>query len=260
MKRLCLLAVLAGCGGDATPDAAPRPDAHIPAGNIHLSWTVNGMSGADACAAVGASLVQVSWASTSGVEGDSDTFSCSSGMGTTKDADPGTYMVTVTLVGGNQDIAEAMAMQVTVEDGGTAEAGTVDFTASTQGGFRFTINAGATATNCGTEAENGAGVVGFIIELRQSGNCQQATVDVGGEQIDLDCTGTQIRCIERDEEVSLTGAVVGQYTLSIRGFEAGDQECYSKDSPFSIVGGDAVVNLGAITLPISTTNMMCMAP
>jgi len=269
---LLVLAIGACGGGGGDPDAAPEPDATIEFGNIEASWTVNGQAGAAGCDTVGGSTVSVDALPTNGAPGIPSVFSCDSGTGTTEALPPGEYRLRFTLYPGNSSLGQLDQIMVTdpiaVADGQVAPGPTVDFTATTTGGFTFEYSGGAIGmSNCGTE-KGQAAMTGVRVLLTLDGTCVPAPFDVAaGPTTGTVATsgtvacpdGVEIECVEYDQTFTFLDLAAGEYSLDIIGLE-GAEACYPREATPVVYGGDLVNDLGLLVGPLDSTNPNCMAP
>jgi hypothetical protein len=265
----------AACGGGSDPDAAPRPDAYIPAGQYMASWTVNGMTGQAACAAVGAENISVEMTTLNGSPGESDSFSCASGMGLSQEHTPREFTIRFTLRGHGETLGVVdVPGTITIVDMDTITIPPVDFTVSTTGGFSMMLDANAPGPNCQPETAMplaGAGITEWQIELRTpptGGACVPTQIVVGdgatsgttGGTFTLACPGpTVLPCLETDQLITFDGLPAATYLFDIKGFE-GPNACYIKASQVDVVGGDVVDDLGPVAVILDTANTNCVSP
>jgi hypothetical protein len=249
--RLFAVLLLAACGddsGSSSADAAPMIDARVPAGFISFSWTIQDEDGPTTCAEVGNPTVRITALPEAGGVAEIDTFACSSMTGTTL-VPVGSYSVTVNL--GSLDENDAIT-GVTVQDGQDTPIGLITFEVAADGAIRFRVDvAGASASNCDPEGSDGGGITDFILELRDSTGttCISHTFDVGGESYASDCAGAKFRCIDNDEDITISGLVAGAYLVRIQGFE-GPNICYPYDAAMNAPAGGTVNDEGTIPLVV----------
>jgi hypothetical protein len=272
--RLALLvSTLAACGGGSDPDAAPRPDAHIPAGQYVASWTINGLSGQAACNSVGAETIGVDMMTLNGSPGESDSFSCSSMNAISQDHTPREFRLTFNLKGHGATIAElTLPDTITIVDGDTVTVPPVDFAVSNTGGFSLILDANAPGLNCAPETDGGgAGITEWQIELRSppvGGTCIPTQITVGdgatsgttGGTFTLACPGpTPLPCFENDQTITFDGLTPATYLFDVKGYE-GTNACYIKASQVDVVGGDVIDALGMVLVTLDATNTACVSP
>jgi hypothetical protein len=244
---MILAAGLLGCGGGGSSNADAGPDARVPAGLIGFSWTVSLEGNPSTCAAVGNPPVTITARPTDGVVAEIDSFSCTSMMATTRPFPVGTYDVTVSL--GQLDESQVFN-DVVVEDGRDTQLGAIAFDVTADATLQFKLDVtAASGSNCDPEeTPGGAGITGFLLELRDSTGqtCMPATFHVGAsDTFASDCAGATFRCIEADEVVQVTGLLFGSYRVRIQGFE-GDTICYPYEAALN-----ASTSTNASTIPLA---------
>lgn len=208
---LCLLGAL-GCSSSAPPSDA-AVDAGVDAGtdagdiplfvgpgSLNVTWTVNGMSPAEACAAAGADRVELQLSF-----GGSMSFPCTQGSFMEPSVPAGNYNIGANLLRANGTAIYRYAVEASVTSGSTTNA-PVDFSAPGRLSVRWTVNGETARPTCPTTT---ASVV--QVEVRLLGS-RQANCTSGVITFNAPTRGTGIPAPEME------GVQPGRYAVSGRIF------------------------------------------
>ncbi len=224
--------VVAGCGSNEGPPDAHMIDARPPGGTFSLQWTIHDGTSPLVCSDISAQAVSVEITPDNAGFGVVDSFSCSSATGTTRALDPGLYTLNVELDGiGGALGAPQKFMHVEAKSSQDTPLGALDFMVVAQGGLKMTLATQDTSSNC---AAGGAGIEDMTVQLASaSGTCIPATFMVAaGAQNPAsvyvsDCNTLPLGpCIEKDQEITVTGLRSGQVKLVVDG-DIGGKACWS---------------------------------
>ena len=244
-------ASVAGCKDDnPAVDAGPDIDAPPEVGTLSLSWTITDAGNQLLCGDVGGLQVRVTATPQDGGFATPESFGCDAGTGTSTPIDSGVYNVEIVLVtSGNRELTTPELRQsVAITTGQNTDLGSFDFEVVPRGEVQFYIDAQAPSGNCDLEANNGAEISEFFIEVRDAnGTCVPTTIDIGdganpGGTYNSDCTGTRYGCIYTDQKVSIPNVPAGTASLNIVGYRGVDA-CYSRMPQFSVSGNGLVTEL-----------------
>ncbi len=255
---------LAGCGsGGGFPDAPPI-DSPKPPGTFDLAWKVTDTSGnVITCDQIGAQTVTVLTRNRAIQGGSTEVFTCGTLMGTSGPLIAGTYDMDFELSGtggavGTGVIATASKqMGIVITSGGKVELTPLTFAVNATGGLKLTLASNKPGGNCGTVANNGAGITGMSLILQHAGTgtCEPVTFTYAsngtlpGGTYTVNCTSPNIApCIEANQELTASGVPSGSYQVHVRG-KIGTSDCWTNDDSMSIppLARDLVrtLNLGA---------------
>jgi hypothetical protein len=263
-------ALLAGCGdGGGFPDAVPidQPPAN---GTFSLMWSVKDPNGATLdCAEIGAQAVTVITRNKAVQGGSTEVFTCNTLAGTSPGITPGTYDMDFELggVGGDPQtgiIATSPKQQdIEVPSGNNVPLMPITFTVDATGGIKVNQTVPNTpGGNCGTTANNGAGITGMTLVLQHqgSGTCEPVTftyaanATLPGGTYTVDCASPVVApCIEADQQLTATGVPSGNYQLHLRG-KIGTSDCFTNDDTLPVypLGRDVTRTLNFAAAPMGT--------
>ena len=134
--------------GDAGSDAA----VFIGPGDLHLTWTVNGMPAATACAAAGAATVEIQLSF-----GGTMQVPCTAGEFSQTGVLAGQYSIGTNLLRADGTAIYRYTVETTVQSGVTDEA-SVDFSPPGSLSVRWTVNGSPAASTCATTTAYGVQV------------------------------------------------------------------------------------------------------
>ena len=238
-----LLALTAiGCSGGPGFVDAP-PEAPAPGGTFTLAWQVTDVIGTPIdCAPIGATNVAIELVSHQSGNGFSDSFSCASGTGISRELDAGSYDVLYTLEGKSGTLASGI-QQVNQPIVGeqTTTLDKVTFAVDDKGALALHMNSLKTGGNCGTIAKMGAGITGVTIALQHSpGGCEPLTLTIGpgatqpGGTYVINCASPVVApCIENDQALTANKVPADHYQIKIRG-KIGATDCWANDDQFDV--------------------------
>lgn len=228
-----LCVALAACGGGGGfPDAAVSGDAPQPTGTFSLTWSVVDQDNEPVtCERVSAQVMTVLAHNLAYVGGETQPFSCSTGMGTSQGVVPGTYELDFELTGPDGVLAtgtKQTPVEIRVDE--NTELAPVTFQVEALGGLALKVASGKAGGNCGAINAGGAGIEQVSISLTHNsdGTCQPITLDISdgatqaGGTYTINCTSPVDRpCIEADQVITALGVPSDSYTIRVRGKIAG---------------------------------------
>lgn len=252
-----LAALAAGCNDEvALTDARPQIDAAVP-GTLALTWSIAHGAAPLTCADVSASTVSVEIVHDGDAFGVVDSFTCTSGAGTSRMLEPGLYHLKVSLIGtgGTLDGPE-LVRDLTVPPGGVATVPPVAFDVDPTGGLKLRITTSAAGGNCAPTAQGGAGITSIRLELRDAASaCVPATFAIAAGAANpagsyaSDCAGSTYGCIAADQDVSVTGLRTGSYSLVMIG-SVGAAACWRRQPNAVVPAAGRVTELPAQQLAL----------
>lgn len=265
MRRVaCVISIAlaaAACGTNEGPPDARVIDGPPPGGTVTFTWTIHSDTGGTlACSDISAQSVSIAILNEAAGFGTNDLFSCGSGTGTTSPLAPGKYTLTIELDGGAGALATPQkVMHVVVESGKDTALGNIDFTVDAHGGLKMTLVAQGATSNCGA---GGAGIDNTTLQLQTaSGTCIPATFMIAagaGTQASTyvsDCNTLPAHaCIEKDQQITVTGLPSGQLKLLVVG-DVGGRACWSGVDFLTVPAMQQVKDYGAV--PIGYDNAVC---
>ncbi|MBA3453493.1 MAG: hypothetical protein H0T42_10410 [Deltaproteobacteria bacterium] len=243
-RALVLVTVtLFGCGDGGGFPADAGVDAPPPPGTFSLAWTVSGAgSTAITCEQIGAQAVTALLRNRAVQGGSTEVFTCSTLAGMSQALSPGIYDIGFDLNGVGGDpvtgvIATApMQMGIEIKSNENTVLMPLAFVVNATGGMRLTLMSSATAGNCVPVAQQGAGIATNTITLTRAsdGMCAPLTFSVSAGTMGgtagtyvVDCATPAITpCIERDQELTVTGVASGTYAINVSATRAG-MECFT---------------------------------
>jgi hypothetical protein len=165
------------------------------------------------------------------VGGETQPFSCSTGMGTSQGVVPGDYELDFELTGTDGVLATgAKQRPVAIHANENTELAPVTFQVEALGGLELGVTAGKAGGNCGAIAAGGAGIEQVSISLTHNsdGTCQPITLSISdgatqaGGTYTINCTSPVDRpCIESDQVITAVDVPSDSYTIRVRGKIAG---------------------------------------
>lgn len=254
---LAVMTATVGCSDPAPAvDAGPLIDAPPEIGTLSLSWTIEDDNGNPLdCAQVGAQNVRVTATPAEGGFATPEAFGCNGLTGTSMPVDSGTYNVEIDVTASVNQMLQPLIPEpvlingVEVVTGQDTDLGTFAFAVIPRGGVEFILDAQQAGGNCETQANGGAELSEFLIEVFDAdGTCVPSTLtltDSDGVVVDTydsDCAGARYGCIESDITVSMADVQSGTTSLNIIAYR-GPDPCYSRNPQFSVPGGDLVTEL-----------------
>ena len=231
-------ATLVGCGdGGGFPDAR-LPDAPPARGAFSLAWVVNNTGGtAITCGEIGAQAVTATVRNRAIQGASTEVFTCSTLTGTSQLLVPGIYDIGFDLNGvGGDPITGLIAtaptqMGIEINSGAETPLSPLTFAVNATGAMKLKIMSSATAGNCVPTAQNGAGITTNRITLTKvsDGLCAPLTFTISAGTMGgtagtyvVNCTTPVVApCIERDQELTVTGVASGTYSISVRADRTG---------------------------------------
>ena len=243
MKRAWLVLGIAiaaaACGTNEGPPDARVIDGPPPGGTFSFSWTMHEGATPLTCDQIGASVVSVTILDESAGFGVVDTFSCSSGMGTSSPHAPGLYTITVELEGGSGALSTPQKfMHVALKSAQDTPLGAVDFMVDAHGGIAIKLAASGASANC---TAGGANIDATTLRLEDgAGTCIPATFTIAAGATKpagtytSDCNSLPAGpCIEKDQTITATGLRSGSVKLVVTGDVAG-KTCWNGLLPLTV--------------------------
>ncbi len=216
-------------GVDAGTDAGDIP-LFVGPGSLNLTWTINGMSPAKACAAAGAQSVEFQLSF-----GGSMTFPCTQGSFMEPSVPAGNYNIGANLLRANGTAIYRYAVEAGVTSDTTTNA-TIDFSPPGRLAVRWTVNGEAARTTCATTT---ASVVQTEVRLLGS---RQANCTSGVITFNAPTRGTGIPAPEMEGVQPGRYAVVGRV---IRVMNGSGTVIQTLNAEAEVPSGD----VGEVTLP-----------
>lgn len=212
-------------------------DAPLPTGTFSVAWSVVDQDNQPiSCERVSGQVMTVLAHNLAYVGGETQPFSCSTGMGTSQGVVPGTYELDFELTGADGVLATgAKQVPVEIRVNETTELAPVTFQVEAVGGLALKLATSKAGGNCGA-APNGAGIdeVSITLTHNSDGTCQPITLDISdgamqpGGTYTINCASPVGRpCIETDQVITAIGVPSDSYTIRIRGRRADDVVCWS---------------------------------
>lgn len=239
---------LLACGDDGLAADAGRIDATPREGNASLEWGISFGGEELSCQQVGALSLSLRLIPIDGLSGAAEGFACTPLSGETGPVLPGRYNASIDLL--SQDGRSLLGGPRTVPDVRvTAGAQTVipkqTFEVAPTGSVSFAISSGAMGGNCAAVEEDGGGITGFYLRLRdQLGTCLSREFTVGGASHGSSCdTPVIVPCVESDATILFSGLPAGSYTIEAVAQKAIDQDCYRRTFGFQSVGAELLTEL-----------------
>lgn len=247
VASLALVSLVAACSDDAgLPDARISIDAPAP-GQLSLTWSLAHAGAPLTCGEVGATSVSADILPVGAQFGVVDGWSCASGMGTTRELEPGRYDLRVTVSGGGTLDGPEIRLGVEVRPGQVTAVDPIAFDVDPTGTLSLRITS-PTGDNCGP-APGGAGVTAMRLELTDSaGVCTPTTFEIAAGATApaatyvSDCAGATTACIAADQVLTATGVRAGQHGLAITGL-VGDAPCWTRAAQFAQRAGGLTTTL-----------------
>ncbi|MGN6104144.1 MAG: hypothetical protein ACTHU0_03500 [Kofleriaceae bacterium] len=250
------------CDGGGFPDAA-EIDGPPPGGTLSLAWTLTNANGQPiTCDQVGAQTVTLLVRNLGAQGGQTEVFSCSSGMGVTPALAVGKYDVRFELVSGSGHALAMAPLQSNVEvrSGEQTRLSPVTFAVDAVGALALFITANQPGDNCGAIAASGAGITSTTITLvHNGGGCEPITIQVAAgaarpaSTYTVNCASPVIApCIDSDQRLTATDVPADGYAIHVRG-KIGATDCYANDDLLQVppLGGTVsrTLNLTRLTSP-----------
>jgi len=267
-RALVLVTVtLVGCGdGGGFPDA-PVIDAPPAPGTFTLAWTVANTGGmAITCDQIGAQAVTALLRNRAIQGGSTEVFTCSTLSGMSQVLAPGIYDIDFDLNGGGGDPVTGVIATAPQQAGVEIKAGQntvltpLAFSVNATGALKLKLMSSATAGNCVPTAQMGAGITTNTITVTRVGDgvCAPLTFNISAGSMGgtagtyvVDCVSPAVApCIERDQELTVSGVTSGAYAINVRASQGGTL-CYTNvdQLPVPPLGRELMrtLNLGSVT-------------
>lgn len=239
MRMLCLFGVVAACGGGGGFPDARVIDAAVPTATFSLAWTVNDTANQPvACDRIGAISVTV-LAHNQAVEGgQTEVFTCSTGMGTSQTLFAGTWDFDFQLTSATGVLATVPGQHgVTLTSGQNTALQPIAFSVDATGGLALTLATNRAGGNCAAQP-GGGGIQSTTITLVHSSDqsCEPVTFMItGGGTYTVNCTTpVQAGCIDSTQTLTVSGMPSDAYTIHIGATIAGGATCWSNNDSLQV--------------------------
>jgi hypothetical protein len=239
MRMLCLLGLVAACGGGGGFPDARVIDAPVPSATFSLSWAVDDTSSQPvACDKIGAASVTVLAHNRAFDGGTTEVFTCPTGMGTSQTLFPGTWDFDFQLTSATGVLATAPAQHgVVLTAGQNTPLMPLTFMVDATGGLALTLATNRTDGNCAAQP-GGGGIQNTTITLVHSSDqsCEPVTFTIGGGgTYTVDCANpVQAGCIDSTQTLTVTSMPSDAYTIHVRGLVAGGTACWSNNDSLQV--------------------------
>ncbi len=238
MRSLCVLGLLAACGGGGGfPDAKPI-DTAAPTATFSLAWTVSDSSNAPvACDKIGAVSVTVLAHNRAFDGGTTEVFTCATGSGMSQALPPGTYDFDFQLTSIGGTLATAPTQHgVELVDGQNVALAPLAFSVDATGGLALTLATNRTGGNCAA-MPSGGGIGGMTITLVHSSDltCAPVTFMIsGGGTYTVNCnTPVDAGCIDQTQTLTVMGVPSDAYTVHVKGM-VGGATCWTNNDSLQV--------------------------
>ncbi len=267
-RALALVTVaLVGCGdGGGFPDA-PVVDSPPAPGTFTLAWTVSNTGGtAITCEQIGAQAVTALLRNRALQGGSTEVFTCATLSGMSQILAPGVYDIDFDLNGvGGDPVTGVIATSpqqagIEIKSGQNTVLAPLAFSVNATGALKLNLLSTASAGNCVATAQGGAGITSNSITVTRvsDGMCAPLTFNISAGTMGgaagtyvVNCASpNDAPCIERDQELTVTGVVSGTYAINVKAKRGGTQCFTSIDQlPVPPLGRELVrtLNLGSVT-------------
>jgi hypothetical protein len=235
-----LVTALAACGsGGGFPDARP-PDGPGPTGTFSLAWSVVDQDGAPiTCDEIAAQTMTVLSHNLAFDGGQTQPFTCSTGMGTSQGLTPGIYELDFEL-GGTFGLYARGEKQtgIQIDANANTELAPVTFEVDARGGLELKLDTGNANGNCST----GAGITQVSIALSHSsdGRCEPITLTISagamspGGTYTVNCAAPVDRaCIDTDQTITASNVPSDSYTIRVHG-KVGGNVCWTNSDTIQV--------------------------
>ncbi len=267
-RVLALVTVtLVGCGdGGGFPDA-PVIDSPPAPGTFTLAWTVSNVGGtAITCDQIGAQAVTALLRNRAVQGGSTEVFTCSTLSGMSQILAPGVYNIDFDLNGvGGDPVTGVIATApqqagIEIKSGQNTVLAPLAFSVNATGALKLKLMSSATAGNCVPTAQSGAGITTNTITVAKVGDgmCAPLTFTISAGTMGgaagtyvVNCAAPAVApCIERDQELTVSGVASGAYAISVKA-NRGGTVCFTNADqlPVPPLGRELVrtLNLGSVT-------------
>lgn len=228
------LGATAACGsGGGFPDA-PRPDTP-PTATFSLTWSVIDQNSQPLpCARIAGQSMTVLAHNKAFDGGNTEIFSCSSGMGQSQDVYAGEFDLAFELSGTFGLLATAPPVNsIEVPAGTNTPVPPLVFQVEALGSLAVKLSSGASGGNCGATGAGGAGIDATSVSVTRNsdGACVPiafavsagATTAAGTYATDCTTPADYVGgCIESDQVLSAVNVPSDEYTIRVRGKVAGE--------------------------------------
>lgn len=228
VPALCLATAAACGGGGGFPDA-PLPDTP-PTATFSLTWTVIDQNSQPlSCARIAGPSMTVLAHNKAYDGGNTQSFSCSTGMGQSQDVYAGEFELGFELSGVFGLLARAPAVNsIDVPAGTNTVVPPLVFQVEALGSLSLKLASNTSGGNCVATGSGGAGIDATSISVTRNsdGMCIPMTFDVGAGATKAagtyatDCTTPADYtggCIESDQVLSVANVPSDAYTIHVRG-------------------------------------------
>ena len=238
MRSLCVLGLIAACGGGGGfPDAKPI-DSAPPTGTFSLAWTVDDTGNMPvACDKIGALSVTVLAHNRAFDGGTTEVFTCASGSGTSQALPAGTYDFDFQLTSSSGTLATAATQHgVVLVSGANTALTPITFTVDATGGLALMLATNKTDGNCAPPT-GGGGITSMQITLVRASDlgCEPVTFMIsGGGTYTVDCnTPANAGCIDQTQTLTVMGVPSDAYIIHVKGM-VGAATCWTNNDSLQV--------------------------
>lgn len=238
MRSLCVLGLLAACGGGGGfPDAKPI-DSAPPTATFSLAWTVDDSASMPVdCDKIGATSVTVLAHNRAFDGGTTEVFTCATGSGTSQALPPGTYDLDFQLTSISGTLATSATQHgVVLTSGQNTPLMPITFTVDATGGLALMVATNKTDGNCAAPT-GGGGITSMQITLVRSSDltCEPVTFMIsGGGTYTVDCaTPANAGCIDQTQTLTVMGVPSDNYIIHVKGM-IGAATCWTNNDSLQV--------------------------
>jgi len=241
MRSLCVLGLLAACGGGGGfPDAKPI-DSPAPTGTFSLAWTVDDSGSMPvACDKIGAQTVTVLAHNRAFDGGTTEVFTCATGSGTSQALPAGTYDFDFQLTSASGTLATSATQHgIELVAGQNTPLTPITFTVDATGGLSLMLTTNRTDGNCAPPT-GGGGIMHMSITLVRASDlgCEPVTfMRSSGGTYTVNCTTpADAGCIDATESLSVMGVPSDTYIVHVKGMidGAGNTTCWTNNDSLQV--------------------------
>lgn len=238
MHRLCVVGLLAACGGGGGFPDAREIDASVPNATFSLAWSVSDMAAQPvACDAIGAGAVTVLAHNQAFDGGITEVFTCATGMGTSEKLPPGTWDFDFQLGSPSGVIATAPGQHgVVLTNGQDTPLMPLTFTVDPTGSLALTLATNRANGNCAAPPDGG-GITSTTITLEHADDqsCAPVTFAIaGGGTYTVDCTTPAVAgCIDSTQALTVSNVPSDGYRIHVTGY-VGATACWTNNDSFQV--------------------------
>jgi len=240
MRMLCLLGAVAACGGGGGFPDARVIDAPVPTATFSLTWTLSDASSQPlACDRVGATTVTVLAHNQAFDGGQTEVFTCSTGMGTSQKVFPGTWDFDFQLTSATGVLTTVPGQHgVTLTAGQNTALQPLAFSVDATGGLSLTLATNRSGGNCAAQP-GGGDIQSTTITLVHSSDqsCEPVTFTISGAGTYMvNCVNAVQApgCIDSNQTLTVASMPSDGYTIHVRSTVSGGSTCWSNNDSLQV--------------------------